>query len=33
VARYAAFKADEALKMLDAQISKQNVDPVTKNTD
>jgi hypothetical protein len=33
VAKYAAFKADEALKMLDAQISKQTVEPKTKDTD
>jgi hypothetical protein len=31
VAKYAAFKADEALKMLDAQISKKNVEAVAKD--
>jgi hypothetical protein len=31
VAQYAAFKADEALRMLDAQISKQNVEAATKD--
>jgi hypothetical protein len=31
VAKYAAFKADEALRMLDAQISKNTVEPVVKD--
>ncbi|GHV73027.1 hypothetical protein AGMMS49940_03290 [Spirochaetia bacterium] len=31
VAKYAAFKADEALKMLDAQISKKSVEAATKD--
>jgi hypothetical protein len=31
VAKYAAFKTDEALRMLDAQISKNTVEPVVKD--
>lgn len=33
VARYAEFKADEAFRMLDAQIEKGTVDPSEKTTD